>query len=92
MSRRPPGDVQQHLRSHDITKILEETTKLQQELDKIETENKKLVDLVDEKRKIARSVEEKIYNADKIITLSTPRMEKIINRLQNYALDSTDSN
>ncbi|KAF7996729.1 hypothetical protein HCN44_002375 [Aphidius gifuensis] len=81
---RPPGNVEEHLRSPDIEKIFEETDRLKNILDKIENENSNLKKLLDEKRKLTNEIDKKILQAHKIGKLSIPKMEKIAHRLETY--------
>lgn len=84
LSRRPPGNVEEHLRSPEIEKIFEETDRLKDILDKIEKENSTIRKSLDEKRKLTNEIDRKILQAHKIGKLSVPKLEKIAHRLETY--------
>ncbi|XP_015110565.1 uncharacterized protein LOC107036859 [Diachasma alloeum] len=81
---RPPGDVAEHLRTFDVSKIDEETDSLTKLVDDLEDENNHLVKTLSKKRQTALTLDKKIRKSTTIGVNSIAKQQKTRDKIQKY--------
>ncbi|KAK0158815.1 hypothetical protein PV328_009766 [Microctonus aethiopoides] len=81
---RPPGNVLEHLRSHDAEKMIKEQEILQELVEDLEVKNDELKERILVKRAAAQKIDDRVNRALKSGSLAMPQMHKTSDRMQKY--------